>query len=212
MWSSQWTWPPFTSSFKHPKLVTDVFYANVFRKWGILQPKHTQIGGELQDRKALGFSVSKSLTKPDGFHCCKRSMKIYTSSLWVSKIWDSMLQKHAKTPCTYTKPKTCAGNGGKYVCRSCISVSSWYGSKKPGWTATPKVLEHNFTFIVHVLCSANCAKCAAFGHFNFWVDAKAWVIPHSKVHSAYLVMFQCFELCFHYHVGFKIYINTYIYK
>lgn len=148
MWSSQWTWPPFTSSFKHPKLVTDVFYANVFRKWGILQPKHTQIGGELQDRRALGFSASKSLTKPDGFHCCKRSMKIYTSSLWVSRIWDSMLQKHAKTPCTYTKPKTCAGNGGKYVCRSCISVSSWYGSKKPGWTATPKVLEH----YVHCPC------------------------------------------------------------
>ena len=70
-------------------------------------------------------------------------------------------------------PKTCAGKGGEYACRSCISVRPLYDRKQSGWTATPLVLEHHFTFIVRVLRSARFAKYAAFGHFNFWVDAKA---------------------------------------
>ena len=141
MWSSQWTWPPFTSSFKHPKLVSDV-YANVFRKWGILKPKHTQIGG--------GFGASKSLTRPDGFsvndpwrythlpyECqefgiqfCKNTVHLYKTE------WVCVCPKHV--------PKMVESMYVEVVFH-CISVSSLYGSKKPGWTATPPVLFWSIT-------------------------------------------------------------------
>lgn len=65
------------------------------------------------------------ITYQAGWIFCKRSMKIYPSSLWMSRIWDPILQKHRaliQNRMGVCMPKTCAENGGKYVCRSCISL------------------------------------------------------------------------------------------